>query len=75
MIPTRIQPHRPRPARLPRYTPPFQPHTAQSAYLVDRNWIQVCLMRDSSIELLEPLVEALAGIVMSAPRPVGSPGR
>jgi hypothetical protein len=46
----------------------------ESAYLVDRNWIQVCLMRDSSIELLEPLVEALAGIVMSAPRVVGVPG-
>ncbi len=33
----------------------------ESGYLVDRNWIQVCLMREASITLLEPFVEALRG--------------
>ena len=32
----------------------------ESGYLVERNWIQVCLMREASQELLEPLVVALA---------------
>jgi aspartate aminotransferase-like enzyme/predicted N-acetyltransferase YhbS len=31
----------------------------ESGYLLARNWIQVCLMREASPELLEPLVAAL----------------
>ncbi|MBM5810694.1 MAG: aminotransferase class V-fold PLP-dependent enzyme [Gammaproteobacteria bacterium] len=32
----------------------------ESGYLLRRNWIQICLMREASRELLEPLVAALA---------------
>jgi len=35
----------------------------ESGYLVDRNWIQLCLMRESSVALVKPVVELLEEII------------
>jgi aspartate aminotransferase-like enzyme/ribosomal protein S18 acetylase RimI-like enzyme len=38
----------------------------ESGYLIDRNWIQVCLMRRSSVSLLEPFLQVLEEIVQGS---------
>jgi aspartate aminotransferase-like enzyme len=38
-----------------------------SGYLLARNWIQICMMRDASKEMLEPVLKALARIARHAP--------
>lgn len=35
----------------------------ESQYLVDRNWIQICLMREVEVATLKPMMEALAHAV------------
>jgi len=35
----------------------------ESQYLVDRNWVQICLMRESSVADVEPVVRALGEIL------------
>jgi aspartate aminotransferase-like enzyme/GNAT superfamily N-acetyltransferase len=37
----------------------------ESGYLVDRNWIQLCLMRESSVALVKPVVDLLEEIIKS----------
>ncbi len=40
----------------------------QSRYLVERNWVQICLMSEHSPEVLQPLIDLLASVVTTQAR-------
>lgn len=41
----------------------------ESAYLLDRNWIQICLMRDVTLDDVRPAVDALRNILSTSRAP------